>query len=67
MEGSIDDPKFSLRETMATRFAVQFAQKLGLGVVNAEEKLIDAQGKGLRGLGESLKETSKSLRNLFIK
>jgi hypothetical protein len=67
VEGSIDDPKFSLRETFATRFAVQLAQKLGFGVVNAGEKLIGAQGKGLKGLGEALKDTSKSLRNLFSK
>ena len=65
--GSIDDPKFSLSETMATRFAVQFADKLGLGVVKAGEKLITEPGKGLRGLGESLKETSKGLQKLFNK
>jgi hypothetical protein len=67
IEGSIDDPKFSLRETMATRFAMQLAQKLGLGVVKAGEKLIDTQRKGLQGLGETLKDTSKSLKKLFSK
>lgn len=67
VEGSIDDPKFSLRETMATRFAMQFAQKLGLGAVNAGERLINAQQKGLQGLGESLKDTTKSLKKLFNK
>jgi len=67
VEGSIDDPKFSLRETMLTRFAVQFADTLGLGVLNSGEKLINVQGKGLQGLGEALKDTSKSLRKLFNK
>lgn len=67
VEGSIDDPKFSLRETMLTRFAVQFADKLGLGVLNSGEKLINVQGKGLQGLGEALKDTSKSLRKFFNK
>ena len=65
--GSIDDPKFSLNETMATRFAVQFAEKLGLGAINAGQKLIDEPGKGLRGLGDALKDTSKSLQKLFNK
>jgi hypothetical protein len=65
--GSIDDPKFSLRETMATRFALQFAEKLGLGVVNAGQKLITEPGKGLRGLGEALKDTSSGLKKLFNK
>ena len=67
VEGSIDDPKFSLRETMATRFAVQFAQQLGLGAVKAGEKLIETQGKGLRGLGDALKDTSEGLKKLFNK
>lgn len=67
VEGSIDDPKFSLRETMATRFAVQLADKLGLGAVKAGEKLIGVPGKGLQGLGDALKDTSKSLRKLFNK
>ena len=67
VEGSIDDPKFSLRETMATRFAVQFAQQLGLGGVNAGEKLIETQTKGLQGLGDALKDTSRSLKKLFNK
>jgi hypothetical protein len=67
VEGSIDDPKFSLRETMITRFAMQFAEKIGLGVVTAGEKLITEPGKGLRGLGEALKDTSKGLKKLFNK
>ena len=67
VEGSIDDPKFSLRQAMATRLAVQFAEKLGLGVVNAGEKLIGIQGKGFQGLGETLKDTSKGLQKLFNK
>ncbi len=67
VEGSIDDPKFTLRDTMMARFAVQLAEKLGLGVVNSGEKLINVQGKGLRGLGEALKDTSKGLRKLFNK
>jgi hypothetical protein len=65
--GSIDDPKFSLSETMATRFALQFAERLGLGVVNAGEKLVTEPGKGLQGLGEALKDTSKGLKKLFSK
>ena len=65
--GSIDDPKFSLSEAMATRFAVQFADKLGLGVVKAGERLINEPAKGLQGLGEALKDTSKELKKLFNK
>ncbi len=67
VQGSIDDPKFSLRETMIARFAVHFAEKIGLGVVTAGEKLIDIQRRGIQGLGETLKDTSKGLRKLFGK
>jgi uncharacterized protein involved in outer membrane biogenesis len=65
--GSIDDPKFSLRETMATRFAVQLADKLGLGILNSGGKLITEPAKGLRGLGEALKDAPQSLKKLFNK
>ncbi len=65
--GNIDDLSFSLRETMATRFALQLAQMLGLGSVTAGQSLIDVEGKGLKNLGDTLKETSKSLRKLFGK
>ena len=67
VNGSIDDPKFSLRETLMTRFAVQLADKLGLGAISAGQKLIETEQRGLKNLGESLKETSKSLRKLFSK
>jgi hypothetical protein len=65
VEGSIDDPKFNLRETTSRKFAVSLAKKLGIGVVGAGETLFDAPGRGLRGIGDALKETGKGLKGLF--
>lgn len=65
VEGDIDDPKFSLRETTARKFAVGLAKKLGIGIVGAGETLIDAPRRGLRGIGDAFKETGKSLKGLF--
>jgi uncharacterized protein involved in outer membrane biogenesis len=65
VEGSIDDPKFNLRESTTRKFAVTLAKKLGIGVVGAGETLIDAPGRGLRGIGDALKETGKGLKKLF--
>ena len=65
VEGSIDDPKFNLRESTTRKFAVTLAKKLGIGVVGAGEALIDAPGRGLRGIGDAIKETGKGLKKLF--
>jgi hypothetical protein len=65
VEGDVDDPKFSLRETTGRKFAVSLAKKLGIGVVGAGETLIDLPRRGLRGIGEALKETGKGLKGLF--
>ena len=65
VEGSIDDPKFNLRETTARKFAVSLAKKLGIGVVGAGEVLIDVPRRGLGGVADALKETGKSLKGLF--
>jgi hypothetical protein len=65
VEGSIDDPKFNLRETTARKFAVSLAKKLGIGVVGVGEIFIDVPRRGLGGIGDALKETGKSLKGLF--
>jgi len=46
LEGRVDDPKFSLRELFAARFAVVLAEKLGIRLGGMVEDL----GGGIKGL-----------------
>lgn len=65
VEGSLDDPKFSLRESTARKFAFQLGKTLGVGVLGAGESIIDVTRKGLKGAGDTVKETTKGLKKLF--
>jgi uncharacterized protein involved in outer membrane biogenesis len=65
VEGNLDDPKFTLRESTARKFALQLGKTLGIGVLGAGESIIDVTRKGLKGAGDTVKETTKGLKKLF--
>jgi uncharacterized protein involved in outer membrane biogenesis len=59
LEGSLDNPKFSLRESMITRLTVGLARSLGLSVIDTGEKVIIKSGGFLKGIGDVMKQMIK--------
>ncbi|HTY99276.1 MAG TPA: DUF748 domain-containing protein, partial [Rhodocyclaceae bacterium] len=62
IEGNVDDPKFSLNESLASRFGTGLADTLGVsvegvakGVGGLGEKGLEAAGKTAGGLGKAVK------------
>jgi hypothetical protein len=58
VEGSLDDPRFNLRESLMKRLGLGLAQRLGLSVLGGGQPAVT---EGLRGL----KEVSKGLEKLL--
>ena len=63
VEGSLDNPKFSLAESFSARFSSGLAEKLGLSVkdiggsaVNLGSEGAKSVGSGIRGLADSIKK-----------
>ena len=63
VEGSLDNPKFSLTESFSARFSSGLAEKLGLSVkdiggsaVNLGSEGAKSVGSGIRGLADSIKK-----------
>ena len=59
VEGSLDDPTFSLREIMIARLTVGLAKNLGLSVIETGAKVI-IKGSGiLKGVGDAVTQPFK--------
>jgi len=59
VEGSLDNPKFSLRESVATRLTVALAKSLGLSVIETGGQVIIQSGRLLKGAGDVMKQIFK--------
>jgi len=59
LEGSLDNPKFSLRESMVTRLTVGLAKRLGLSVIETGGSVIIQSGQILKGVGDAIKQIFK--------
>jgi len=53
LEGDIDNPQFSLNETLSVRLAVGMAQSLGVGVVDMVKSVGSVTGRGLEAVGNA--------------
>jgi len=62
VKGNMDDPQFSLRETILVRIAVSLAQALGVPTIGAGEALFKGAGKGTEELTEGLKTVEELLK-----
>lgn len=54
LEGNLDNPKFSLNETMSVRLAVGMAASLGVGLVDLVKDAGTATGRGLEAVGDAV-------------
>ncbi len=54
LEGSLDSPKYSLRENMLTRMTVGLAARLGLSVIETGGKVIIKSGELIKGAGDAV-------------
>jgi len=59
LEGSLDNPKFSLRESMVTRLTVGLAKTLGLTVIETGGSVIIQSGRIIKGVGDVIKQIFK--------
>jgi hypothetical protein len=59
VEGSLDDPKFSLREIMITRLTVGLAKNLGLSVIETGGKVIIKGSEIMKGVGDAVTQPFK--------
>ncbi|HNS53140.1 MAG TPA: DUF748 domain-containing protein [Syntrophales bacterium] len=59
VEGSLDNPTFSLRESMITRLTIALARTLGLSAVESGGQAIIQGGRILKGVGDIMKELTK--------
>jgi uncharacterized protein DUF748 len=64
LDGRIDDPKFSLNETMSTRVGVALAKALGLSVGGLVEGTLGIGLDGLEGAGKAANGVGSALRHL---
>lgn len=56
LEGDIDNPRFALNETFATRIASALAEKLGVSLRGAAEGSASLGRKGVEAAGDALKD-----------
>ena len=54
LEGSLDNPQFSLNETLSMRLAVGMAASLGIGLVDMVKDVGSATGRGLEAVGDAV-------------
>jgi hypothetical protein len=54
LEGSLDNPKFSLRESLITRLTIGLAKNLGLSVIETGGKVIIKGGGIIKGVGDAV-------------
>lgn len=59
VEGSLDNPTFSLQESMVTRLTIALARSLGLSAVESGGQAVIQGGRILRGVGDVMKELMK--------
>lgn len=59
LEGSLDNPQFSLRESMVTRLTVGLAKNLGLSVIETGGTVIIQGGRLMKGVGDVMKQIFK--------
>lgn len=65
LDGSIDDPAFSLNEAVSTRLAVALAKELGFSVGGLVEGTLGIGAEGLRGAGEAAEGIGSALKKLL--
>lgn len=58
LEGDLNNPRFNIRENLATRLSVDLANKLGISIVGAG-------GAVAGGSSKVIEETTKTLKGLF--
>lgn len=65
LDGSIDDPSFSLNEAVSTRLAVALAKELGVSVGGLVEGTLGVGREGIRGAGEAAGGIGSALKKLL--
>jgi len=54
LQGNIDNPQFSLNETLSVKLAVGMAESLGVGLVDMAKSVGTATGRGLEAVGDAI-------------
>jgi hypothetical protein len=67
LEGNLDDPKFSLNESLATRFGSGLADVLGVSVEGVAKGVGGIGGKGIEAAGKTAGGLGNAVKGLFGK
>jgi hypothetical protein len=62
LKGSVEDPKFSLQETLLTRIALSLLEALGVPIKGVGEEILEKTIKGEKGLAEELRYLERQFK-----
>ena len=65
LEGDVDDPRFSLNDSLATQMATGLVAMLGVNLPGFVEGLGDVGGATLEGAGKAGKNVGSALKGLL--
>ncbi len=65
LEGDLDNPKFNLRENLIEKITIGLAGKLGLSVTRIGESIVVFGAEGVKQVGKGLKGVGESIRDIF--
>jgi len=65
LNGDIDNPRFSIRQSIIKEITLGIASKLGLPVKKIEESIIVLGTEGMKEVGKDVKGLGKNIENIF--
>ncbi len=65
LEGNLNDPKFSIRESLLREISIAIAEKLGLSIKRIGESIVIFGIDGAKEAGKGIKEIEKGIKKIF--
>jgi len=65
LEGDLDNPKFSLRESFVDKLTIALAGQLGLSIKRIGESIIVIGAEGTKQIGKSVEDLGESIKKIF--
>lgn len=65
LAGNLNDPKFSIRESLLKEISIAMAEKLGLSIKRIGESVVIFGIEGIKEAGKSVKEIEEGIKKIF--
>lgn len=65
LEGDLNDPKFSIRESLLKEISIAIAEKLGLSIKRIGESVVIFGIEGIKEAGKGVKEIEEGIKKIF--